>query len=271
MKRFTLTLLLLLWTGLAAAVERPIYSTGNDQSAALQALYDAASDGDSIKLVPQDGKPFVAAKTLVWCSASKTVHVHAEGATINGSVAFGGVLSGGTAAGQRGYGNWKGGTINGNVELVNWCYSRWDASVTGTLSLVLDNCASYNTIRGNIGTPDGSGPAVAVDQRVPSAWANANTLRDCNLRFGKDGTIVQRDKTAYPLGVWRLYACNIEGSSGKLLSVGMAQILFADCYFEGAITLGDSDPKAHLVFRDLGGAVPWTLDPRVTLEGNQYQ
>ena len=249
-------------------------STGIDQSDDAMALCRAASSNDTLEFVPVNDKPFVFDQTAYMTSIGKTVHVRAEGATFTGKadplIAFGGVLGAGGAVGQRSSGNWKGGAINGNVQLINWCYSHWNAGVVGTLSLVLDNCASYNTIRGNIGTADGSGPAILVDQRNNGAWANAITFRDCNLRPGKDGTIVQGNKAAYALGVWRLYACNIEGS-GKLLNVGMSQLFFYDCYCEGSLTLGDYDQHSHIVFRDLGGAVPWTMQPGIIFEGSQYQ
>jgi len=280
MKRTLLTLSLLLWTGLAAAMDRPVYSTGLDQTAQLQKVYDGASTGDTIKLVPQSGQPFVVSGTLAWTnSTARVVNVEASGATINlgpGAVLqYGGMLSGGTTAGQRGYGNWHGGSIYGNVQLINWCYSRWDCNVVGTLSIVADNAAMYNTLSGNIGTTDGSGPAVLVNLLNDGACANVQNFQDCQFRPGTAGTIVAANKSAHwMLSTWRFRSCQFEcGVASKLVNVGNAHMLFADCYFEGPWSLGDSGTASRFVFRSPGGGgyATWSLDPRAIFEGVAYQ
>jgi hypothetical protein len=257
----------------AFTASREIYSTGQDQSAQLQAAYDSAANGDTIRLHPQGGLPFVISKTLNWTNATgRTVHVEASGATITGTadplIQYGGTLGDGTTIGKRGYGNWHGGTINGNVQLVNWCYSSCRTAVVGSTTLVLDNCSSYNIFAGRFG--DGQHPAIIVDQRTAAAWANANSFVDCRLQPSPTGMIVTTNKTAtWGLGVWRFARPTIEGA-GKLLDVGRVQIVFDAPYFEGQQDLGTFDPASVIIVDTLGGNVNWLKTLGVKVQGSSY-
>jgi hypothetical protein len=272
MKRIAVIFCCLLWCDVATAVERAVYSTGQDQSAALQAVYDAASDGDVVKLVPQDGKNFVVNTTLKF--QGKRINVVAENSTLVGTanplLLFGGTLSGGTASGSRGYGDWHGGTIVGNAVLVNYCYSKFHpAAVNGTLTIDLDAVASYNSFTGNYG--NGKGPAVVVNQRLPGAWCNRNTWRDCYFvpAPAGQGTITCTDKKNY-IGAWYFDNIVSEGG-GQLFDCGRVQCLFnAPQFWDGTMAVGACTADSVIIMRSAGGAFSGSLDPRVKLEGVQW-
>ena len=67
-----------------------LHPSGADDTKALQALYDGALDGDTIRLVPQNGnKRFIISSSLNW-TGTKSVNVYAVGAVLYSDMALSG-------------------------------------------------------------------------------------------------------------------------------------------------------------------------------------
>jgi hypothetical protein len=253
-------------------------STGTDQTATLQALYDGAHDGDIIELEARDGKPFVVGSTLNWTADfnTKTVNVHAENATITAAPGFTGPLvTFGAPPGKHACCSWSGGTLNGTVELQNLGYADFDPfKIVGALKLSYDDKSAYLSIHCRGGLIGSNGPAVIVNAQNDLAWANSITFREMHL-FGAKGqpTIQVLKKTAYPPGLWMFEKCVFEQDGGVMFDAGIFRAMFSKCYYEPAQNwqLGAVDPLSQIIFQNYSGNVPpWfvgQLSPPCYFEG----
>jgi hypothetical protein len=231
-----------------------IQPSGGDDAPALQALFNGASDGDTLVLQPKGGQPFKIGTPLDWTAPkSKTIHVNARGATLEAINGCSPMVTFGATAGQRGQGFWDGGFLWGPVTLQNWGSADFcpDVIYGHGLTIALDTVSSYWLISVRGGINSGSDPAIRVVQKVPTAWANQNTIWKTPLTAP---VLIQCDYHGPAPSGWEFERCSIEGN-GVLQNTGPFGVIYNRCYFEGTWQRGAS-LAANIEMRQCTGNRP---------------
>jgi hypothetical protein len=245
-----------------------IYATGQDQTAALQSLYNNATDGDTLMLRPLNGvKRFVVASALNW-TGTKSIHVDAVGVEIATSMTISGtqaMITWGAPVGQRA-GNlvWRGGAIMGSIALQNVSYSRFEPQSCDCVILQADQMCSYNRFcyPGGGSGGSGNGSAIIANQLTDSAWMDENKWHDTPLgcRYGLP-CIQQASKTATGPFNLKFFGCSFESDGAMIQVYNNTGLTFRDCYFEGAWTAGTKGPSCSIQVVNSAHS-PWT-DPSI--------
>jgi hypothetical protein len=260
----------------AAAIRTisPRLDTAADRSAELQALFDRARDGDTIKVERGD---YHLRRGLMWLG--KAVDLDLRGARfycLPGEVTAP-LLTFGGHSGRRISGvQINGGTFNrgGGLCLQNLGYSRiWFESIYAAapgLTIRADNeaCAYLEFRYGSIAKCEG---AIVVEQ-IGSGWANFNDFYrvqiTCDGPYPMFATTNKNPK--WQVGDWCFDRCDVECDDMVLFDAGNVSLLFRDTRFEVAKpTLGRLGPTANIrIVRptSINPRHPALADPRVRVD-----
>ena len=257
----------------------PVYPNGNDDTAALQAAYNACCDGDilTLRASPTCGKRFKIYGALNW-TGTNNVNVDATGTELYASMGLSGtqaMITWGAPLGQRMGGlRWTGGNIIGSLTLQNVSNSFVEPVGCCTLIFQGDTFCSYNRIciPGGINGGAGNNYAIIFNQLNNAAWMNCNSFYDTPMHGATAGgkpfaTIWQVNPNAtYAPGITMFYHCMFEASPTVMFNVpGNMSATFSDCYHEGQQQLGVLGSGASITVRDPCG-FPGT-DSRLWIEG----
>lgn len=249
---------------------REIFSCppGTDMYGALQGVFGQCSNGDTIKLTPVNGWPFVFSKQLNW--VGKNINLSAVGATLYAQFT-GPALIFGASVGSRGASvRWLGGNL-GACPLViqNMSYSVFELDACQGLELRADTVTSYNDFRINaMNNQTTAGACIFFNYTAPGAWMNQNRFYKCTMGIPGTGGTVIAVKSLDGAGPGLLFfdVCDFEGTA-QMFNCGLIGPVFRDCYWEGTFTLGTISTPASVLLNQPWGGNWWVGTPVVSRGG----
>lgn len=262
----------------AAAIQGlTLYATAGDMTAALQALYAQAMDGDTITLRPMNGvKRFYHSTPLDW-TGTKSVSVDMTGCELYYQGPLTGTQASVTWGGSAGVSvtnvRWTSGNILGTLVVQNLNYVK-DFVLAGASTIIIQakgTSCSYNDFRiGSLTGAAGNGSALIFNQVNAGDWTNCNDIIGCSMHGTAVGGVMQptiwqvNQAATFAPSAGAFTRCRFEGDGQVLFNVGKGfNAILDSVYAEGTWTQGLGGGSESFTWVNMPAKwAPWLADPR---------